>query len=1197
MRPPLKWLLLLLAVGLPLVPGWPGAAGVSPALAQETANQALLVEADRLYQQGIEQYQRHLFREALQSWEQVLGIYRTLGDQTREAGILNNLGIVNTLLGSYPMALEYYEQSLAIKQEIGDRAAEAATLNNIGEVYRLQENYVEALVTYQQSLTISRDLGDHVGEANSLRELGIVSNKLNNYEQAIDYHQQSLALYRELENRQEEADALRSLGIVYDNSNNHWQAIDYHQQSLVIYRELENRKGEADALRSLGIVYDNLNNHWQAIDYHQQSLAIYRELENREGEADALRSLGIVYDNLNNHWKAIDYHQQSLAIYRELENRQEEADTLRNLGSAYEHLGNHWQAIDYYQESLAIYHELENRQGEADILDSLGFSYDNLSQYQKAIDYHQQSLEIAYEIEDRQREARSLGGLGLAHNGLGECKQAIGYHQQSLMIDREINNHHGEMASLGNLGLAYSSLGQYQQAIDFYSQTLAIARHFRYQQDEAIVLGNMGSFYLKLGQYQQAIGYLQQSLIISREIDYHQREAIALGTLGIVYAELEQYQQAIDYYQQSLEIAQKLGYRDIEAAALQGIGNLYNFWLNQYPQTINYYQQSLAISREIGNRDMEAGVLVSIGIAYYRSSQNKAALEAAQQALALARDIQDPVVEWKSLAIIAEVMEAQGKPELAIVFYKQAVNVIEAIRTGINTFSLEDQQAFAQTVEGVYRSLANLLLEQGPNRILEAQQVLELLKIEEIRKFTRATYTTNGLRYDPVEQAVVGVYQSLMAVGAQIYDCNPNCDQYLIDQQITLEAHYDEQVATLEATVRQNRAVDDVFYDPASLSSDALDLVNAQPGTVLLYPVVLEDRLWLLWTATGGVVGSVEVPVTQAELSGATLRFRELLERQDAQSYAEFKTVAQQLYGWLIAPLQPELEQNTIRHLIFAQDRTTRYLPMAALYDGNQYLLETYTISTVLSAALTDTQGRLGDVASTTALGLGLTRAIPGFSPLPNVAQELTAVIRSSADTNQGIYPGQIFLDEAFTFEALSQNVRQANILHIATHAAFVPSTQGESYILSGTGQRLALADIGALDTQFRNLHLVVLSACQTALGGAALDGTEIAGVSSYFLGRNKAETVMATLWKVDDAGTSLLMQRFYALLATGKMTKAEALRQAQLSLLLGETTLDQRFTNLGIDRGGLVNLVSDESVDLAHPYYWAPFILIGNPL
>ncbi|PZO57847.1 MAG: hypothetical protein DCF15_06200 [Phormidesmis priestleyi] len=417
---------------------------------------------------------------------------------------------------------------------------------------------------------------------------------------------------------------------------------------------------------------------------------------------------------------------------------------------------------------------------------------------------------------------------------------------------------------------------------------------------------------------------------------------------------------------------------------------------------------------------------------------------------------------------------------------------------------------------------------------------------------------------------------------------------------MALEAAFDKNVDTFETTIRTSRAEDDVFYDPTSLASDALDIVNAQDGTVLIYPVVLEDTLWLLWTATGGVVGSVEVPdANRADLSRAVVRFRELLTQQDSQSLAELKEVGQQLYGWLIEPLSTELEANNIQHLVFAQDRATRYLPMAALHDGEQYLLEKYTVSTVLSAALTDTTDRLGDVASANTLGLGLDIAKGGFSALPNVREELQSVIREDENDTTGIYPGRVFMNESFTFNTLSEQVRRYRILHIATHAEFVPTIKDASYLVDGNGQQLTIDQIGSLDTQFNNLHLVILSACQTALGGESLDGTEIAGVSSYFLGKNKAEAVLATLWRVDDAGTSLLMQRFYEFMATGKLTKAEALRQAQLSLLNGEATLDQRFDKLGIERGGLVleNASNSSPATLEHPYYWAPFILIGNSL
>ncbi|MBD2428878.1 tetratricopeptide repeat protein [Phormidium sp. FACHB-1136] len=956
----------------------------------------------------------------------------------------------------------------------------------------------------------------------------------------------------------------------------------------------EAQSAEADRLFQQGIQQYDASQFRDASQSWQAALELYRAVGNRAGEGHVLGNLGIAYSHLGQPLKALDCHQQRLAIVRESGDREREVDTLGNLGNVYNDLGQHSQALDYYQQGLALAREIGDHQGEASALGNLGNVYSDLGQYRDAIDFYQRSMNLARESDNRAAERAALGNIGIAYHDLGQYAQAIIYHQQQLVMAREDRNRYEESNALGNLGSDYYGLGRYPQAMDYYQQSLALARSIEDRDGEANAIGNLGHVYRSLGQYSQALNAYQQHLTLAREMDNRTEEAHALGNLGLVYRHLGQYTQAIEALQQRLAVAQEMEDRVGEGAALGNLGNVY-YVLEDYGQAINYHQRHLTIAREIINSQGVINALCNLGNAYYQLEDYPQAISVYQQSLALARTIGDRAGEGRALNNLGIVYGDLNQPELAIIFLKEAVNSYETIRTNNRALAQSLQDSYTETVADTYRSLTNLLLDQG--RILEAQQVLELLKVEELRKFTRAHYSGGTLTYDPVEQPVVEAHGSLIALGVAISECDPNCPQTLYDQQMALERQYDQTVASFEQTVRQRRASDRVFYDPTSLSSDALDLVNAQPGTVLIYPVVLEDRLWLLWTATGGVVGSVEVAVSQAELSRAVVRFRELLERQDAQAYDEFKVVSQQLYGWLIAPLEAELEKNRIRQLIFAQDHTTRYLPMAALYDGSQYLLERYTISTVLSAALTDTQGRLGDVASVSALGLGLTQPIPGFNALPNVAQELREAIRESNNDDRGIFPGQIFLDEAFTFDALSQNVRWANILHIATHAEFVPSTQGESYILSGTGQRLALADIGALDAQLRNLHLVILSACETALGGSALDGTEIAGVSSYFLGRNKAETVMATLWQVDDAGTSLLMQRFYALLSTGELTKAEALRQAQLSLLKGEASLDNRMDTLGIRRGFELAEPEESSVGLAHPYYWAPFILIGNGL
>ncbi|MEM9807654.1 MAG: CHAT domain-containing protein, partial [Cyanobacteria bacterium P01_D01_bin.56] len=169
---------------------------------------------------------------------------------------------------------------------------------------------------------------------------------------------------------------------------------------------------------------------------------------------------------------------------------------------------------------------------------------------------------------------------------------------------------------------------------------------------------------------------------------------------------------------------------------------------------------------------------------------------------------------------------------------------------------------------------------------------------------------------------------------------------------------------------------------------------------------------------------------------------------------------------------------------------------------------------------------------------------------------------------------------------------------HIATHAKFEPGSPDRSFLVLGNGEQLAIPEIDTLlQADLENVHLVVLSACETAYGEEGSDGREIAGISSYFLKGNRAQAVMASLWAVNDQSTSVLMQRFYEFLATGDLTKAEALQQAQLSLLYSEDVQ----TRLSAMRSGAFRTANWEESRgdsaIAHPYHWAPFILIGNAL
>ena len=433
-----------------------------PANAQ--AIDARQVEADRLFQQGIQQYQSRQLRAALNSWQQALQIYRTIKNRQREALALANLGSAYGSLDNHTKAIEYSQQYLAIARSIKNRQLEGNALGNLGASYRLLGNHTKAIEYSQQSLAIARSIKDRLGEGNALANLGIAYRLLGNHTKAIEYAQQTLAIARSIKNRQWEGNALGNLGIAYRLLGNHTKAIEYLQQRLAIARELKDSFGEGTALGNLGIAYGSLGNHTKAIEYSQQYLAIARSIKDRQGEGMALGNLGDAYRSGGNLAKAIEYSQLSLVIARSIKDRKVEGNALANLGITYRLLGNYAKAIEYTQQSLTIASEIKDRLGEGNGLANLGIVYEFLGNYAKAIEYAQQSLTIARSIKNRQGEGAALGNLGITYRLLGNHTKAIEYAQQSLAIFRKIQDRQQEGNALNNLGRALLKAGNPTEA-------------------------------------------------------------------------------------------------------------------------------------------------------------------------------------------------------------------------------------------------------------------------------------------------------------------------------------------------------------------------------------------------------------------------------------------------------------------------------------------------------------------------------------------------------------------------------------------------------------------------------------------------------------------------------------------------------------------------------------------------------------
>ena len=349
------------------------------------------------------------------------------------------------------------------------------------------------------------------------------------------------------------------------------------------------------------------------------------------------------------------------------------------------------------------------------------------------------------------------------------------------------------------------------------------------------------------------------------------------------------------------------------------------------------------------------------------------------------------------------------------------------------------------------------------------------------------------------------------------------------------------------------------------------------------------------------------MPLTEGQLNTAIAALRERIKSPTLDPRPEAKA----LLDLILPPAaREELAQARAGTLMWHLDGTLRLVPLAALFDGEKYLVERYRLAVFTSAS----KANLKDVpkAHWSGLGLGVSKARSvdqkQFSALSAVPKELQTVIRQPEQKDGGVIPGNRYLDEDFTWAAVQDQLKKKGkypLVHIASHFNLEPGNDTMSYLLPGAGEPISLAIITRQNNLFGGVDLLTLSACETAVGGGRDDtGREVDGLS-FIAQRQGAKAVVATLWPVADASTALLMGHFYQLRESRSLTKAEALRQAQLALLNGKVGAggtaagkDERGGRLAPEDGAnaaSTAFAPDPNAPYAHPYYWAPFILMGN--
>ena len=347
----------------------------------------------------------------------------------------------------------------------------------------------------------------------------------------------------------------------------------------------------------------------------------------------------------------------------------------------------------------------------------------------------------------------------------------------------------------------------------------------------------------------------------------------------------------------------------------------------------------------------------------------------------------------------------------------------------------------------------------------------------------------------------------------------------------------------------------DYFRDSCVTSFEARrqSIDTVAPGTAILYPISLPDRLEML-VSVGQEQQHFVIPIAEEALRGEVRHFRELLEKRTTNEYL---VPARQLYDQLIRPIEPLLASRRVDTLVVVPDDVLRVVPFAALHDGRHFLMERYAAAVAPSMHLIEPKPLAAGPRS--ALVLGISKGVQGYAELPNVSREVSAVHQIAGGTE--------LVDDAFTEARFAGELKNVpySIVHLASHGQFNADPK-QTFVLAFDGK----LNMDALETDIKYgerranpLELLVLSACETATG----DDRAALGLAGVAL-KAGARSALASLWYVNDEAAGKLVVDFYRDLQSG-VTKARALQAAQRQL-----ASDPRY---------------------AHPAYWAPFLLIGN--
>ncbi|PYS87578.1 MAG: hypothetical protein DMF62_12020 [Acidobacteria bacterium] len=955
-------------------------------------------------------------------------------------------------------------------------------------------------------------------------------------------------------------------------------------RGLAIFRSLDYPPGQAGALVAIGSFYYKQNDFEHARDALEEARVQIEKHPVGSFDLPIYQALGNVYIALNDRTKATEVLWKAYQVAKD-RTPEEAINTLMNYADAQIKLDTPKFAVAFYESALKRAQTAKLPKLEVNILNSLADLYLRLGQGAKSKPLLDDALAKLELLSDDSLKCQVLKNLGYFSYLSVRMQEALEYDERARILAEKLNNRSFMAAIAHDTALVYEFLNDYKRSESYFGQARLLAHENGDKVTELFALRGLAK--------SQAVNSEDAAALESYVA------ALALGN--------------------ELIKTKRTKIREFALNLMNDFGN-YAFAAAQYDTALMLFSKALDGARQWEIRASEATFLNNVAKIYEMNGDNKKALDNYNSSLVLSRSLGGKYGEATTLGNLMTIWSKMGNANFAAFYGKSSINIFQDFRKGMAGLSIEERQSYLKSIEGTYRGLASILISQG--RIAEAEQVLTMLKEEELIDYVRRDDTVakellGKMAISDDERTAIQRYDTLAgqitAIGKQFSDLEDERKQFPAGE-FPKQAQYDKLKQELaDASTAFEKFLEELKTkfgqnDARVVQVDSglkktLDRLKAK-HTVAVSTIVGKDTLNIIVT-TSKTQRAHTVKVTEEEINELVAKFRTALTSPQYDP----RPAGQKLYDLIVKPIEVDLAGIKADTILWSLDGSLRYIPPAAFWNkGTGYLAERYANVMVNLASRDSLVFSSAKGQQLSILGVGVSKPTEGFSALTAVPDELDCIVSDKSvgmlslkpQCVSGVLAGRKLLDEKFTLSNFEGELGRYPIVHIASHFKLTPGDDKNSFLLLGGGTDRKFTVEKLRSEPLTDVDLIVLSACNTATpGGARANGVEVEGFGSIAQ-KEGAKSVLATLWSVADTSTKDFMVEFYQLYGKEGLSKADAMRRAQLKLMYGKYSASEAQKSRADDFVEAVDKTlppfkTDPNAPFAHPFYWSPFTLIGN--